>query len=156
MSNNINNNNHSNTNSNLQISKYVNNFLNKNKQININIKDESSKNRIHNSNYDIDDIEKINLYNNDLAREANNKLINNNKIETQKNKDSSLDETIKFSKCSSKVEEEGELGLDEVKDIIVYYNLNNEIRSKNYLFKKNDYNDFIEKGKYKYLNFFRK
>ena len=85
-------------------------------------------------------------------------VINEEKIkeESNKNKESSLDETIKFSKCSSKVEEEGELGLDEVKDIIVYYNLNNEIRSKNYLFKKNDYHDFIEKGKYKYLSYFRK
>ena len=148
----IGNNTHSTTNTNLQISRYVNNFLNKNKQININIKDVSSKNRIYNSNYDIDDIEKINLYNNNPIHPGQDKKTNNNDIYI--NKDSSLDETIKFSKCSSKVEEKGELGLDEVKDIIVYFNLNNEIRSKNYLFKKNDYYDFIEKRKYKYLKFF--
>ena len=129
--------------------------------MNINIKDDSSKNRVHNSNYDIDDIEKMNLYNNNGQKEGkiikNNINININKNnEIEKNKESSLDETIKFSKCSSKVEDEGELGLDEVKDIIVYYNLNNEVRNKNYLFKKKDYNDFIEKGKYKYLKFFRK
>ena len=79
-----------------------------------------------------------------------------NDKEKAKNKDSSLDETIKFSKCSSKVEEEGELALDEVKDIIIYYNLNTGLRNKNYLFKKNDYNNFIENGKYKYLHFFIK
>ena len=155
MSNNINNlnNNHSNTNSNIQISRYVNNFmLNKNKQKFKNVKDESSKNRIHSSNYDIDDIEKNNVYTN------TNEFVQDEKIEKRKekeNKDSSLDETIKFSKCSSKVEEEGELGLDEVKDIIVYYNLNN-IRNTNFIFKKNDYNEFLQNRKFKYLNFFLK
>ena len=150
-----------NTNSNIQISKYVNNFLykNKNNQLNVNnFNQESSKIRIYNSNYDIDDIEKNNIYNNDNKKEYIQETKNEIKKElgTFNNKDSSLDDTLKFSNCSSKVEEEGELGLDEVKDIIVYYNLNNEMLCKNYLFKKNDYNFFLEKWKYKYLNFFLK
>ena len=123
-------------------------------------------NKIYISNYDIDEAENNKFINAIESKEENKEdkveekkiVINEEKIkeESTKNKESSLDETIKFSKCSSKVEEEGELGLDEVKDIIVYYNMNNEIRSKNYMFKKNDYNDFIEKGKYKYLSFFLK
>ena len=151
-----NNNNHTNanTNNNTQINKYINNYLERNKPININIKIENINNKIHNSNYDIDDIENNKIFIGD-AQETKNKVFEK-KNEKMKYTDSSLDETIKFSKCSSKVEEEGELGLDEVKDIIIYYNLNNDIRSKNYMFKKNDYNDFIEKGKYKYLNFFMK
>jgi hypothetical protein len=68
---------------------------------------------------------------------------------------SSLDNTIKFSKLTSEDDNEGELELDEVQDIIVYYNFN-EIGSKNYLFKKKDYNDFIEKKVCKYLHFFVK
>ena len=185
--NNFKNNNHSNTNSNLQISKYVNNFLNKNKQPNINKhkhnnNDESIKNRIYSSNYDIDDIEKNNLYINtndvdvDVDDEQKKKFEEKlEKVEKEEKeekeekdgnvkenedafikKDSSLDDTIKFSKCSSKVEDEGELGLEEVKDIIIYYNLGTDLASKNYLFKKNDYKSFIEKGKYKYINFFMK
>ena len=169
LSNNLNYN-HSNTNSNVQINKYVNNFLDKSKQISLNKIDEHFKNKIYISNYDIDEAENNKFINAGEIKEENKEenieekkeekkiIINQEKIKEQstQNKESSLDETIKFSKCSSKVEEEGELGLDEVKDIIVYYNLNNEMRSKNYMFKKNDYHDFIEKGKYKYLSFFRK
>ena len=161
ISNNINNfnNNHSNTNSNIQISQYVNNFLNKTKQLNKNIKEENSKNRIYNSNYDIDEIEKINLYTNtnECDPEEKNEYVNEaEKIKTKElKKDTSLEDTIKFSKCSSKVEEEGELGLDEVKDIIIYYNLNG-VKNKDYLFQKNDYIDFEQKRKKKYLNFFLK
>ena len=85
----------------------------------------------------------------------NIKNININKEEDINQKESSLDNTIKFSKLTSENENEGELELDEVQDIIVYYNLN-ETGSKNYLFKNKDYNDFIEKGACKYLNFFMK
>ena len=141
---------YSDTNSNIQISKYVNNFLYKSKQLNINNNNqESSKNRVYSSNYDIDDNDNDNK--NEFQKETKNE-----KNKEQEREDSSLDDTIKFSKCSSKVEEEGELGLDEVKDIIVYFNLNDGVENKNYLFKKNDYNDFLEKKKYKYLKFFLK
>ena len=73
-----------------------------------------------------------------------------NKKEKIKETNSSLNNTIKFSQCTSKLEDEGELGLDEVQDIIIYYKMNKELL-KDYLFKKNDYFDFIQKGKKKYL-----
>jgi hypothetical protein len=151
------NNNYSNTNSNIQISRYVNNFLNKSKYLNKNIKELNSKNRIYNSNYDLDEIEKKNSYinTNECEQEEQIKYVKEDSKSKAKEKDSSLEETLKFSKCSSKVEEEGELGLDEVKDIIIYYNLNN-VKNKNYLFQKNDYINFLEKRKNKYLNFFLK
>ena len=159
ISNNINNpnNNYSNTNSNIQISRYVNNFLNKSKYLNKNIKELNSKNRIYNSNYDLDEIEKKNSYinTNECEQEEQIKYVKEDSKSKAKEKDTSLEETLKFSKCSSKVEEEGELGLDEVKDIIIYYNLNN-VKNKNYIFQKNDYINFVEKRKNKYLNFFLK
>ena len=54
-----------------------------------------------------------------------------------------------------KTEVEGELGLDEVQDIIIYYKLNKEI-NKDYLFKKNDYIEFLQNRKKRYLRFFIK
>ena len=69
--------------------------------------------------------------------------------------DSSLNNTIKFSKCTSKTEEEGELGLDEIQDIIIFYNLGKEIH-RDYLFKKNDYFDFKQKYKNIYYKYFMK
>ena len=105
---------------------------------------------MHYSNYDLD--RKDNNNNKLLDEHLKNANINT-KEEIKKN--SSLDNTIKFSKLTSEEDNEGELELDEVQDIIVYYNLN-EIGSKNYLFKNKDYNDFIENDVCKYLNFFMK
>ena len=47
------------------------------------------------------------------------------------------------------------LKIDEVRDIIIYYNLNNE-SYKDYLFEKFDYNFFIKKKMKKYFKFFMK
>ena len=49
--------------------------------------------------------------------------------------------------------DEGMLSLDEVEDIIVYYNLENTIEQK-YLFFKNDYQNFMEKNKEKLWEYF--
>ena len=130
----------------VQINKSVNNNLNKQ----LNITNKNLKNNMHYSNYDLD--RKDNNNNKLLDEHLKNANINT-KEEIKKN--SSLDNTIKFSKLTSEEDNEGELELDEVQDIIVYYNLN-EIGSKNYLFKNKDYNDFIEKDVCKYLNFFMK
>ena len=83
--------------------------------------------------------------------------INNiiNKRDKKRETNSSLNNTIKFSQYTSKIEDEGELGLDEVQDIIIYYRMNNELL-KDYLFKNNDYFHFIQKGRKKYYNFFMK
>ena len=77
---------------------------------------------------------------------------NNHQTIKEKEK-SSLSETIKFSECSSKVEQEGELGMDEVKDIIIYYNMNKE-SNKMYLFKIKEEAIFNQKKREKYLKTF--
>ena len=78
-----------------------------------------------------------------------------NKKEKIKNNNSSLNDTIKFSKSTTKIEDEGELGLDDVRDIIIYYNLSKEL-IKDYLFEKNDYINFLQKKGKKYLRIFVK
>ena len=128
------------------INKSVNNNINKQ----LNITNKNIKNSILYSNYDLGRKDNNNKFLNE-----NSKNVNISKENNISKKNSSLDNTIKFSKLTSEDDNEGELDLDEVQDIIVYYNLN-KIGSKNYLFKKKDYDDFIEKGAYKYLNFFMK
>ena len=160
--------------------RYNNIYSNLNKT-NINIK---NNNRIYNYNkFNKKNKEKNSLYNIFFKAETNNQNIkikkrnieikngaeNNkkevklsinkqNKIEKIKNNDcrfNSFDNTIKLSKTTTKIEEEGELGLDEVKDLIIYFKLNKET-NKDYLFKKNDYIDFIKNSKKRYVNFFTK
>ena len=143
---------------------------------NINI---NNNNRIYNYNkFNKKNKEKNSLYNIFFKAETNNQNIkikkrnieikngaeNNkkevklsinkqNKIEKIKNNDcrfNSFDNTIKLSKTTTKIEEEGELGLDEVKDLIIYFKLNKET-NKDYLFKKNDYIDFIKNSKKRYI-----
>ena len=50
----------------------------------------------------------------------------------------------------------GVLAYDEVRDIIVYYDMGDLKKNQNYLFEKNDYKMFLDKKKDKYLNFFYK
>ena len=78
-----------------------------------------------------------------------------NKRENDINYDSSLNKTVAFSSNTTKIEEEGMLKIDEVRDIIIYYNLNKE-SYKDYLFEKFDYNFFIKKKMKKYFKFFMK
>ena len=160
--------------------RYNNIYSNLNKT-NINI---NNNNRIYNYNkFNKKNKEKNSLYNIFFKDETNNQNIkvkernieikngaeNNkkevklsinkqNKIEKIKNNDcrfNSFDNTIKLSKTTTKIEEEGELGLDEIKDLIIYFKLNKET-NKDYLFKKNDYIDFIKNSKKRYVNFFTK
>ena len=58
-----------------------------------------------------------------------------------------------LSLYTTKVEEEGMLELNEVKDLIIYYKLDKE-SDKNYLFAKNDYSNFIQNRMKKYLGFY--
>ena len=69
--------------------------------------------------------------------------------------DSSLNKTIGFSNNTTKIEEEGMLEMNDVKDIIIYYNLSKEL-NKDYLFEKFDYNFFIKKKMNIYFMFFIK
>ena len=50
----------------------------------------------------------------------------------------------------------GVLAYDEVRDIIVYYDMGDLKKNQNYLFEKDDYKMFLNKKKDKYLNFFCK
>ena len=128
-------------NNNDTISNYINNTDENNLYFNI-----KQSYNFQNNLKEFDEINKVGS--NISIKKFNNDL-------KMKTRDSSLDKTIKLSYCSSKVQEESELGYDEVKDIIIYYNLNNETL-KNYLFRYNDYFDFINERKNKYLNFFLK
>ena len=136
----INNKNDININNNFQITQYneFNDYENKT-FYKIIIKDEKNGNKIK--------IEKKR----ELIESANKK----NKKEKIKNNNSSLNDTIKFSKSTTKIEDEGELGLDDVRDIIIYYNLSKEL-IKDYLFEKNDYINFLQKKGKKYLRIFVK
>ena len=136
----INNKNDININNNFQITQYneFNDYENKT-FYKIIIKDEKNENKIK--------IEKKR----ELIESANKK----NKKEKIKNNNSSLNDTIKFSKSTTKIEDEGELGLDDVRDIIIYYNLSKEL-IKDYLFEKNDYINFLQKKGKKYLRIFVK
>ena len=138
----INNKNDININNNFQITQYneFNDYENKT-FYKIIIKDEKNGNKIK--------IEKKR----ELIESANKK----NKKEKIKNNNSSLNDTINFSKSTSttKIEDEGELGLDDVRDIIIYYNLSKEL-IKDYLFEKNDYINFLQKKGKKYLRIFVK
>lgn len=66
---------------------------------------------------------------------------------------SSLSGTLKLSESSSKTIQEGELKLEDVRDIIIYFDMDKQ-DEKNYLFKPNDENYFRKVKKDKYLKFF--
>ena len=145
--------------------RYNNIYSNLNKT-NINI---NNNMRIYNYNkFNKKNKEKNSLYNIFFKAETNNQNIKikkrnieikngaeNNKKEVKLsiNKQNKI-EKIK-NNATTKIEEEGELGLDEVKDLIIYFKLNKET-NKDYLFKKNDYIDFIKNSKKRYVNFFTK
>ena len=58
-----------------------------------------------------------------------------------------------LSQYTTKIEEEGMLEMNEVKDLIIYYKLDEE-SGKDYLLKKNDYTNFIRNKMKKYLDFY--
>lgn len=133
--------------------KSLSNYSNKNNLI------ENRNNKVKVDNYNYKKIPNYIIENErKVISVINNYVLNQeNKNHLNQEKNSSFSETIKFSECSSKTEQEGELGLDEVKDIIIYYDFTNDIMNKKfYLFKKNDYSDFSKNRKKKYLDFFLK
>ncbi len=118
-----------------QIPKFLNNY-NEYKRLNIKNKNNNSRNNDLNNNKN----EKNNVVDKKFAKSYDNvNGINNN----NKNNNSSKNE-------------DGELDIEDVKDIIIYYPFNNEIQNNHFLFYKNDYNLFISKKKNNYLNFFIK
>lgn len=77
--------------------------------------------------------------------EETEKVIVDDKIEINKSKDN-LDissEIRKISKNTS-VDESGMLSLNEIQDIIKYFSFSDVEKNENYLFKKNDYKNFMK------------
>ena len=102
-------------------------------------------------------IKKPNKKNKNL-NENSKKLLSNittPKKENDINIDSKLSKSFLKSNNTTMINDEGILELDEVKDVIIYYNLNKEL-NKDYLFEKFDYDFFIKKMKKKYFKFFIK
>ena len=110
-----------------------------------------------------------NKTNNDLINlkfKYNEKCIKD--IETKKNEmnnkkgvnETIIKENIKEEKINTglstyttNIKEDGLLELNEVQDLIIYYKLDKE-SGKDYLFKENDYANFMENRMKKYLSFY--
>ena len=58
-----------------------------------------------------------------------------------------------LSTYTTNIKEDGLLELNEVQDLIIYYKLDKE-SGKDYLFKENDYANFMENRMKKYLSFY--
>lgn len=129
-----------------------NNYINKNES-KLRIKKKKNNNNLisDKNNQKLNDKDKISINDKEINKSKTKKIKKDKII----NSNSSLDNTLQFSKYSSKAgrESEGELSLDEVKDIIIYFKLNKESK-KDYLFKKEDYIEFLQKRKKKYFKFF--
>ena len=83
-----------------------------------------------------------NIPDENIKNENKDEIIGNNKSKNEKYNNSS------FKK------DEGELGIDDVKDIIIYFPFHNEEKNNKYIFYKNDYNFYKHNKKNKYLDFF--
>jgi len=132
----------------------INNYINKSKP-SFSIKGKKNLNNFNLKKFD-SILDNININKTRVGieeKEMNEPIIEDNMQKKPNNTNSSLDHTIKFSINSSKIEDEGELGLDEVRDIIVYYRLDEE-EGKNYLFEKNDSINYSKNRKDIYLKYF--
>jgi hypothetical protein len=56
--------------------------------------------------------------------------------------------------CDENKNDSGVLSYDEVRDIIVYYDMGEIERKNDFLFEKNDFEEFVRKKKKKYEKFF--
>ena len=143
-----------------------------NSNSNINNNKKSEKQRLNNNN-------SLNLNNNNININANI-LINQNKTLKEEeininqlkkeidyldvNQNISdidlVDERDNYYNNNDDDEEESEnsgvLAYDEVRDIIVYYDMGDLTKKQNYLFEKDDYKIFLNNKKHSYLNFFMK
>ena len=89
------------------------------------------------------------------VNENSKKLLSNittPKKENDINIDSKLSKSFLKTNNTTMINDEGIFEMEEVKDVIIYYNLNKE-SNKDYLFKKFDYDFFIKKMMKKYFNF---
>ena len=122
----------------------------------------SKKNRKHNTTSNIESQINNNNKNQRNEKQFNKKFAKSYDYIPEENvKNENKDEIIENNKFkdeqyknSSSKKEEGELGIDDVKDIIIYFPFHNENKNNKYLFYKNDYNLFKCNKKNNYLDFF--
>ena len=96
------------------------------------------------------------IYNRDDEYFVENENSENNNNDNNK-KEKELDETespIKIDTDKVTNENSGVLSFDQVKDIICYYNMNNQDKQNDFLFKKNERQIYDINKKNKYVNFF--
>ena len=139
-----------NYNSNNNIIKNINNVSNKNK----NNLSKSKKNEIKN-NSEIEEEENV------IKQKKNSKTKNeiNNLMTEQNISDIDIfDDKENFYNNNDDDEESednsGVLAYDEVRDIIVYYDMGDLVKKQGYLFQKDDYKHYLNSKKENYLNFF--
>ena len=77
------------------------------------------------------------------------------KRENDKYYDSNFSKTFEYSNNIIKSRDEGIFEIDEIRDLIIYYDLNKEL-NKDYLFEKFDEKIFIKRKMKKYVMFFMK
>ncbi len=141
-------------NSNNNIIKNINNTSNKNKKESINNLSKDKKKEIQNKNE-----EKENIIKQDKNSKTKNDLYNLMVEENISNIDV-FDDKDNFVKNNDNDDEEsddnsGVLAYDEVRDIIVYYDMGDLEKKQGYLFQKDDYKNFLSSEKKEnYLNFF--
>ena len=122
----------------------------------------SKKNRKHNTTSNIESEINNNNKNQRNEKQFNKKFAKSYDYIPEENvKNENKDEIIENNKFkdeqyqnSSSKKEEGELGIEDVKDIIIYFPFHNENKNNKYLFYKNDYNLFKCNKKNNYLDFF--
>ncbi len=99
--------------------------------------------------------EKINQYLNKLKALEEQDISNIEFDEKEKqNENNKNNININNNDDNEESENSGVLAYDEVRDIIVYYDMEDIEKNKGYLFSDNDYNNFINFKKESYLKFF--
>ena len=131
-----------------------------NNDINKNLKMNNSKNTKTTTEINFNQNQSNNI-NNNLSSKINKyidkkeEIVDDFNIKSTKTNDDVFTES-KYEKIeeSSIEEESGILSMNEIEDIIIYNNMKNINKDDNYLFHKNDYNDYIKENKNKILFLF--
>ena len=129
----------------------INNNLQMNHSKNTKTTNEIKLNKSQNNNNIINNqISKINKY-----IDKKEEIVDDFNIKSTKTNDDVFTESKNEKIEESSIEEEsGILSMNEIEDIIIYNNMKNINKDDNYLFCKNDYNDFIKENKDKILFLF--
>ena len=121
----------------------MNNKINKLNNFVINKKIENQINNKENGNKNLNKILKDEINNFEIEQDLSNIDIFDEK-----------DNLINNSDDEEESENSGVLAYDEVRDIIIYYDMRKFEKKNDYLFNKDDYKNFLFSKKEYYLNFF--